>query len=80
MLRRKAFGHQADGMLCAGSQWTAGAGFAAGQMIKDHRLTDVGAANNSHNQKRLFAQLRNKFLPQQLKPFATSQRIRLQNS
>ncbi len=56
-------------MLCARGQGRGGGGVFAGQMVEDHRLADVRAADNGHDQKRRQIQLRQKLVGQELEPF-----------
>ena len=70
----ESFRHQTNGVLGAGSKRTAGAGFASGEMIKNHALTDVCPTNHCDDKECLFAQLRHKFLSQDFKPFPAGKR------
>ena len=56
-------------MLCAGGQGSRGRRVFAGQMVEDHRLADVGAADNGHDQQRGQIELRQKLAGQELAPF-----------
>ena len=62
-------------MLGAGGQRADGAGHFAGQVVEQHRLADIGAADDRDDQQRRQVQLRQQLAPEQIKPFLSGGRI-----
>ena len=61
-------------MLGAGGQRARGAGHFAGQVVEDHRLADVRAADDGHDQQRRQVELRQQLVPQQFEPLLSRRR------
>ncbi len=61
-------GTRHTGCLVPAAKRAGGAGHFAGQVVEDHRLADIGAADDGHDQQRRQIELRQQFVPQQLEP------------
>ena len=66
--------NEADGMLRAGGQGRGGAGRFARQVVEDHRLADVRAADDGHDQQRRPLQLRQQLAMEEIEPFPALRR------